>query len=158
GGQNDGNAHPYVGAIDIRQAGAPVVASGSLISPTVFLTAGHVTSFFDRAGLTHAMVTFDPAVTSSSTWYTGTVHTNPAYDPTRADDTNDLGVVVFDSPISGITPASLPTENLLDQLGSRALRGQTFTKVGYGVSSFLAGVDPPFPDFNSGGTRKNEQP
>src|SRR5262245_9789302 len=84
GGQNDGNAHPYVGAIDIRQAGAPVVASGSLISPTVFLTAGHVTSFFDRAGLTRARVTFDPAVSSSSTWYTGTVHTNPAYDPNRA--------------------------------------------------------------------------
>ena len=32
------------------------------------------------------------------TWYTGTVNTNPAYDPRRADDAGDLGVVVPDRP------------------------------------------------------------
>jgi len=31
-------------------------------------------------------------------WYTGTVYTNPAYDPRRADDPGDLGVVVLDQP------------------------------------------------------------
>jgi Trypsin len=155
GGQDDGNAHPYVGAIDIREAGAPVVGSGVLISPTVFLTAGHVTRFFDRAGLTRAKVTFDPVVSASSTWYTGTVHTNPAYDPNRADDPGDLGAVVFDSPIPGITPASLPTQGYLDQMGPKALRGQSYSTIGYGVSALVENpTGPPQPDFSSGGTRK----
>jgi hypothetical protein len=161
GGQADGNAHPYVGAVDVRAAGAPVVASGTLISSTVLLTAGHVTRFFDRAGLTRARVTFDPVVGDSSTWYWGTVHTDPAYQGgLPRDDPNDLGVIVFDGPIPGITPASLPTENLLDRLGARALQGESFTTFGYGVSRFTGGPNgrgQPYPDFTSAGTRAVEQ-
>lgn len=160
GGQADGSGHPYIGAVDIRLAGAPVVASGTLISPTVFLTAGHVTQFFDRAGQTRARVTFDPVVSSSSTWYWGTVHTNPAYQGSEPrNDPNDLGVVVFDTSVAGITPASLPTEGLLDQFGSKGLANQTLTELGYGVTRMLGGpngdgVPFPYPDFSSAGTRK----
>jgi hypothetical protein len=158
GGQIDGGAHPYVGAVDVHPTGRTVAASGVLISPTVFLTAGHVTSFFDQAGLTRANVTFDPVVSGSSTWYTGTVHTDPAYDPNNASDPSDLGVIVFDTPIPNITPASLPTAGMLDQLGPQGLSGQTFTLVGYGLSSFTGGPNgggQPQPDKSSGGTRKN---
>src|SRR6476469_342708 len=65
GGNVDGTSHPFVGAVDIRLAGAPIVASGTLISPGVVLTAGHVTQFFDRAGQTRARVTFDPVASES---------------------------------------------------------------------------------------------
>jgi hypothetical protein len=162
GGQVDGARHPFVGAVDTRLAGAPVAASGILISPTVVLTAAHVTRFFDRAGQTRARVTFDPVVSESGTWYWGTVHTNPAYNlGTPKDDPNDLAVIVLDTPVIGITPAALPTERFLDQLGSRTLATQTYTKVGYGVANFLGGpygpgVPYPFPDLGSAGTRKLE--
>ena len=75
-GQTDGSTHRFVGAVDIRAAGAPVVASGVRVSPAVLLTAGHVTAFFDRAGQTRARVTFDPVaekpdatVASSILWF-----------------------------------------------------------------------------------------
>jgi hypothetical protein len=162
GGQVDATTHRNVGAVDIRLARAPVVGSGTLISPTVFLTAGHVTSFFDRAGQTRARVTFDPVVSESGTWYWGTVHTNPAYVSGLQDDPKDLGVIVFDAPIPGITPASLPSAGLLDQLGAQGLSAASYTKVGYGVAAFLGGpygpgVPYPYPDFGSAGTRKVEQ-
>ena len=53
---------------------------------------------FAAQGLTHPRVTFEPVAGTASTWYTGTVYTNPAYDPRRADDPGDLGVVALDRP------------------------------------------------------------
>ena len=129
GGELDGDGHPYVGAIGPPE---PLFASGVLISPTVLLTAGHVTRRREGLG---ARVTFDPVVSSSSVWYTGTAHTNPAYDPQSANDPGDLGVVVLDTPVTGITPASLPSEFLLDELGRQELGETMFHVVGYGVPS-----------------------
>jgi len=161
GGQDDGGGHPYVGGIDARPTGAPIfTSSGVLISPTVFLTAGHATRRFERAGLTQARVTFDPVASDSSTWYTGTVHTNPAYNPASVTDPGDLGVIVFDTPVPGIAPASLPTEGLLDQLGPQQLSRAGFTVVGYGVRSYLGGSNgggTPGPDLSSTGTREVAQ-
>jgi hypothetical protein len=53
---------------------------------------------FAAQGLTHPRVTFELVARTASTRYTGTVYTNPAYDPRRADDPGDLGVVVLDRP------------------------------------------------------------
>jgi hypothetical protein len=162
GGQIDGSTHSYVGAVDTTLAGAPVPASGVLVSPTVLVTAAHVTRFFDRVGQTRARVTFDPAVSGASTWYWGTVHSDPLYVGSEPkNETDDLGVIVFDSPIPGVTPAALPTANFLEAIGPRALGWQGFVAVGYGVSAFLggpngAGVPYPVPDLSSAGTRKAE--
>jgi len=156
GGQADGNGHPNVGAIDVRPTGRTIPASGILISPTVYLTAGHVTRFFDRAGVTQARVTFDPVYSDNATFYTGTVYTNPAFTQ-RQDDSGDLGVVVFPAPIPGITPAQLPTEGLLDQLGPQGLQNEVFPVVGYGISNLLGGANgggTPRPDRSSAGTRR----
>lgn len=154
GGTDDGSDHPYVGGLDATPVGAPfTTATGVLISPTVFLTPAHTTVRYDLAGLTQARVTFDPVASDSSTWYTGTVHTNPAYDPSNTKDRHDLGVIVFDTPVSGITPASLPTEGSLGQLGA----GTSLKAVGYGLSRILggsAGGGPPRLDFTSSGTRE----
>jgi hypothetical protein len=156
GGQADGNGHPNVGAIDVRPTGRTIPASGILISPTVYLTAGHVTRFFDQAGVTQARVTFDPVYSDSATFHTGTVHTNPAFTQ-RQDDAGDMGVVVFDVPVTGVTPVELPTEGLLDELGPQGLRSETFPVVGYGISRLLGGANgggPPDIDRSSAGTRK----
>lgn len=162
GGEEDGNWHPYVGAIDVRPTGLRIPGSGILISPTVYVTAGHITALFDRAGVTEASVTFDPVYSDSATFYTGTVHTHPEFrlDPQfrhRRDDPHDIGVVVFDEPIQGITPARLPTQGLLDQLGPQGLKDEVFPVVGYGISRLLGGQDgggAPRPDRDSAGTRK----
>jgi hypothetical protein len=160
GGQTDGSGHPYVGYLDTTPIGRPDGPTGVLISPTVLLTAGHVTQSFADHGLTHPRVTFDPVAGSATAWYTGTIHTNPAIDLQRANDPGDLGVVVLDRPVTGITPASLPTAGLLDALGPQNLPGTTFDVVGYGATQLLGGANgggPPGWDPTSGGIRKIAQ-
>jgi hypothetical protein len=155
-GVPDGARHPYAGAVDGRPVGGPVeFGSGVLISPTVFLTVAHGTAHFDAAGLTRARVTFDPVAGNSSTWYEGTVHTNPEWDPAaqgQRGDFGDLGVIVFDAPIPGITPATLPSAGYLDRLSDHA----RLEIPGYGVSRYVggsSGARKRRPDFSSGGTR-----
>ena len=55
-------------------------------------------------------------------------------------DLYDLAVVVFDSPVAGITPASLPTAGSLSNLA----RNQGFTTVGYGAQSVTIDHGPTF--------------
>src|SRR4051794_15094938 len=143
-GVPDGARHPYAAAVDGRPVGGPVqFGSGVLISPTVLLTVGHGTARFEAAGLTRARVTFDSVVSDSSTWYEGTVHTNPAYDPSGSGnrgDFGDLGVIVFDQPIPGITPATLPPRGYLDDLAPELGRSR-FEIPGYGISGYVGGSD-----------------
>ena len=153
-GQTDGATHRFVGAVDIRAASAPVVASGVLVSPTVLLTAGHVTAFFDRAGQTRARVTFDPVVSEAGTWYWGTVHTNPAFS-SQENDPADLGVIVLDEPIAGITPASLPTQDFLEQFNGKDHNDVILELVGFGTSFHVGDSnDHGLASYAGDGTRK----
>jgi hypothetical protein len=159
-GATDGNRHPYVGAVDGRPLGGPVqFGTGVLISPTVFLTVGHGTAHFDAAGVTRARVTFDPVVTATSTWHEGTIHTNPGYDLTGSGnrgDFGDLGVIVLDEPVLGITPARLPSADYLTRL-VRSDGAPRFEIAGYGVSRYTGGSDGGGKrrlDFASAGTRR----
>jgi len=155
GGQPDGNGHPYVGAIDVRPTGRRIPCTGTLISPTVFLTAGHCTGFFDAAGLTEARVTFEPVFSDSATFYTSTVYTNPAFTRLQ-NDPGDFGVIVFAEPIEGITPALLPAADLLSEYGPQGLHDVVFPTVGYGITRLLGGPEgggQPDIDRNSAGTR-----
>jgi len=145
-----------VGALDLRPTGRRIPCTGTLIAPTVFLTAGHCTTFLDQAGLTQARVTFDPLFSDSARFYTGSVHTNPLYTPFMTgsqSDPGDFGVIVFSEPVNGITPAALPTAGALDQLGAH---GVVFPTVGYGITQLLGGSSgggPPDIDRDSAGTR-----
>lgn len=139
-GEPDGNGHPFVGSMVLRVPGQGVfqVCTGTLISETVFLTASHCTVFLDSFLANNPgselLVTFDPTISESGTFYTGTWYTNPEFITNRdAADTGDIAVIVLDeSP--GITPASLPTAGLLDQLkASHVLKNTRFTAVGYGT-------------------------
>jgi V8-like Glu-specific endopeptidase len=138
-GQLDGNRHPYVGLMVAQdEDGNPLWrCSGTLLSPTVFLTAGHCTE--DPAA--HVEIWFDADVESGipENGYPftgdvgGTPYTHPDYDP-NAFYLHDLGVVVLDEPVVMDEYGALPELNQLDTLATR--RGQknvTFTAVGYGL-------------------------
>jgi hypothetical protein len=100
-GMPDGAAHPYVG---IANSGDEF-CSGTLLSPRVFLTAGHCTADF-AAGGEPISVTFDPNAGPSSPYVTGTPHTEPGFFNTPPQGTgvpasigHDLGVIVLDQPV-----------------------------------------------------------
>jgi hypothetical protein len=125
-GQEDGTKHPNVGGLVAAKQysdGTWLYCSGTLISPTVFVTAAHCDE-----GTTRVTVTFDPAYKAGDKTYTGTWHADPLYDQAQSDP-HDLAVVVFDKPIQGITPARLPAAGSLSALAST----QQFTSVGYGA-------------------------
>ena len=139
-GEPDGNAHPFVGSMVLSIPGEGLFqwCSGTLISENVFLTASHCTQPIDETLAAYPgaqlLVTFDPTISESGTFYTGVWHTNPNYGAGHGtSDTGDVAVIVLDqSP--GITPASLPTAGLLDELkASHVLKDTRFTAVGYGT-------------------------
>jgi hypothetical protein len=137
-GQPDGNQHPYVGAL-IAEFRAPgqkdILCSGTLIAPTVFLTASHCTAFLSSIGIApnQVWVTFDPLPSASSTLIPGTYHTNPLFGLGGFDDPHDIAVITLDWAPSGITPAQLPPAGYLDTLKKQgALNSEWFTAVGYG--------------------------
>lgn len=142
-GEPDGTRHPAVGALVgyFPEVGETIAyCSGTLISPTVFLTAAHC-GFLQTQSV---QVTFDPVYTADSTTYTGTFIAHRDYRPgTNAQgvQSNDIAVVVFEEPIVGITPAELPTAGLLDRMKTAGTLNQStlFTSVGYGDSEFVNG-------------------
>jgi V8-like Glu-specific endopeptidase len=131
-GTADGNRHPNVGGlVNATQYsdGTWLYCSGTLISPTVFLTAAHCADDGTRVG-----VTFDPAYEAGDKVYYGTFHADPAY-PGPASDTHDIAVVVFDRAVKGIAPARLPKAGSLSALQA----GQAITSVGYGAYEVTRG-------------------
>jgi hypothetical protein len=141
-GQPDGNLHPNVGAmIRLRPSDNQlrIVCSGSLISPTVFLTASHCTSFVESTGQTDIWVTFDSSFTPKSKLLHGTMHTNPLYNQSQSDP-EDIAVIILDKPVANITPVRLPKAGLLDEMKANGtLRDHLFTSVGYGVQEPTTG-------------------
>ncbi|MFC4787225.1 trypsin-like serine protease [Nocardioides sp. MAHUQ-72] len=126
-GSPDGNRHPNVGGLVAPQAysdGTWTYCSGTLISPTVFLTAAHC----DEGGDGRVRVTFSPAYQDGDPTYSGTFHGDPGYPGTQSDP-HDIAVVVLDKPVKGITPARLPGAGSLSSLP----KDQKFTSVGYGA-------------------------
>jgi hypothetical protein len=132
-GARDGGAHPEVGALLAPKAfsdGTWTECTGTLISPTVFLTAAHCDE-----GLRRVAVTFDAHyVRSTGHTYWGTWHADPNYNHTESNP-QDLAVVVLDRPIRGIAPARLPRLGSLSRLSANA----GFTCVGYGAQSVTNG-------------------
>ena len=147
-GTKDGDEHPNVGAILVQlpNGSHALVCSGTLVSPTVFLTASHCTSFLEQIDLP-VFVTFDSTEVENDPdgLLAGTPVTNPAY---KHGVREDVSAIVLDEPV-GITPAGLPELGYLDGLkSSGALTQQTrFTVVGYGTHEkvVVKGSGPTFP-------------
>lgn len=141
GGTVDGQLHPNVGMLYFSQPDGRFRCSGTLIAPSVVLTAAHCT----RDSI-DVFVTFDPVgpadplrTGDASRFISGTAHASPLYnDKLQLQTLNDIGVVVLDRPAAStwpaIVPAALPPAGYLDALGAKGgLKKTPFTVVGYGV-------------------------
>ena len=159
-GTSTGSAYPGVGALlfDYNKDGVingdDEFCTGSLISPTVFLTAAHcVTDFAYTPPGSQWYVSFAPDLYASgikvikATGYTW----DPAYGHDQAN-LHDLAVIFLPSNATrGLTPYRLPTAGELDALQARGgLNGAIFINVGYGTSASRTGV----PSFDYDGKRK----
>lgn len=138
----DGDRHPEVGVMVAKIDGVPAWrCSGAIISPTVYLTAGHCVS-----GATSVEVWFDsgaprPEVPDGyplTGEYSGTPTAHPQYsDFSEFPATFDIGVVILDEPHPG-PYASLAGKGTLDALTKGTARRQArFDLVGYGLQDAL---------------------
>lgn len=138
-GELDGEGHPYVGLMVAQdEDGNPLWrCSGTLLSASLFLTAGHCT----EAPAAHVEIWFDSDVESGipANGYPnngdvgGTPYTHPDYNP-DAFFLFDLGVVVLDEPFVLDEYGALPELDQLDAYATRRGRNKvTFTAVGYGL-------------------------
>src|SRR5205085_2186225 len=136
-----------------------LACTGTLISPTVLLTAAHCTAALEQLGYSKTSVSFDPNIGSGSditcgltdcyvqpapnSLHVGTLHTHPLFNGSlKGVDSHDVAVVTFDKPIKGMTPASLPTTGLLDgMVNDGTFASQTFTNVGYGWHSVVTSTN-----------------
>ena len=141
-GTPDGNAHPYVGVVRFWDAKGNYLwrCSGTMLSPTVMLTAGHCTF-----GAATARIWLSTPAPTTSEVLSGTAsppdgvgkpYPHPAYDDFATfPNTHDIGVVVLKKAVSGLsTLGQLPTIGYFDKLATRrGLQDELFTAVGYGV-------------------------
>jgi hypothetical protein len=148
------NAHPYVGAYVAKFEGKlRPVCSGTLISPRVFLTAGHCTEFEEKRDRP-AYVSFDPThKVGASKLIRGTPYTHPDFcienkcapgppGPISGVGRYDVGVAVLeDEPVKMATYGALPEAGLVDTLKE----GHRLTVVGYGANGYDIGGKPPRP-------------
>ena len=146
-------AHPYVGALvsvppsgEFKGQHIPV-CSGTLISPRVFITAGHCTDLLTKEDLP-TYVSFDPTYKpGASKVIKGTPYLHPKYCFSDKEGCGglpiryDAGVVVLKEPVRMATYGTLPEAGLVDTLKE----GQRLTTVGYGANRFDIDREPPLP-------------
>lgn len=145
-GEPTEGAHPEVLLLIMDVDGTPTYrCSGTLIAPTVFLTAGHCTSNYPGSPYTGMRVFNEynvqddptypdpggPNTVEAAAWFTHPLfETGPFF-------LHDVGVVILSEPIelpAGAEYGVLPAPNQFDAYKTRrGLNPMTFTSVGYGL-------------------------
>jgi len=151
-GQPDGTGHPYVGLED----NGVFACTGSLISPTVVVTAAHCFSDSqsaygtDAAGNPIVRITFDPRGFTVPGAQRQSFFGSYFFDPQFCNgcghglpgfDTHDVAVIILSTPVpTSVTStyAALPTPGLAGTLAN----GTAVTSVGYGAQNFAVGGGP----------------
>ena len=131
--------------------GDDALCSGSLISPTVFLTAAHCVWFFEPDAQLYVSFRSDLYDQPLKVIAAEAFHFDPRFGHDNGD-LHDLAVVILPaSKTRGIVPLELPRAGLLDDLAAGGgLVGRLFLNVGYGVDAAQRGV----PGFTFDGIRK----
>ena len=137
----DGEGHPYVGLMVAKDAdGAPLWrCSGTLVSDTIFLTAGHCT----ESPAASATIWFESDIQSNqqalgypnggATSVDGSVYTHPQFE-SNTFYLHDLGVVVLNNPVVKETYGALPQLKVLDVYKKGKNKNDLyFSSVGYGM-------------------------
>ena len=134
-GQPDSNdEYPWVGMmISPAPGGGYFICSGSLVAPTVFVTAAHCLDNPDAP----FFVTFKQAEPyPESSFVPGTPHQHPGWTGSfTIPNTSDVGVIILDQPQPGPYGQLAPVgfvDKLLRQRGTQDLG---FTAIGYGLQS-----------------------
>lgn len=138
--------HTYVGAIVIHRLDGSyaLFCSGSLISQRVFLTAGHCTNMLASSAVTpnRLFVSFAtrPLLDPGSWNAVASFATHPDFRQHAVNagmvDSHDLGVLILDKPVVGVSPGRLAPVGFLDDLESAGIlqvHVTQFTSVGYGI-------------------------
>ena len=144
-GELDGEGHPYVVLLLMDVGGAPAFrCSGTLLSATVLLTAGHCTDDFPGEPYTGMRVFTESDVENGNNTYPNAGGPNsveavswaahPLYE-TGPFFVHDVGVVILEEPGVVLDEYGvLPAVDQLDVLKTkRGQQDQTFTAVGYGL-------------------------
>jgi secreted trypsin-like serine protease len=138
-GENDNGRHPFVGSLVAEIDGDNFqLCTGTLVSPTVVVTAAHCLIGLEEFGVTAVRVTFDDVIDADADGVvddrvrllSGTGHVHPEAFSDGASDTHDLAVFVLDRAIRSGPYGELPTAGLLDTIDKSST---LFTTVGYGT-------------------------
>ena len=154
-GEPDGGEHPYVGTLIFETADGFFSCSGTMISSSVMLTAGHCT---ESAGVVNPNtwvklaeeISFADALPGETTfplylsnpdhgWTHGTAVPHPDFDDyAQFPLTYDVGVIVLDENIFLGVYGALPSIGSLNTVGGRGgNRDNLFTVVGYGMQGLI---------------------
>ncbi len=149
-GEPDGTRHPHVGTIlFLASDGYLYSCTGTLLSPSVMVTAGHCTST-DGVPNLRTWVTFDQTAALpkpltiqalNRTWIKASAIPHPQYaDYAQFPNTYDVGVVLLESKVRLDTYGQLPPLGLLDLVMKQPAPDRLFTVVGYGMQGVLKPV------------------
>jgi len=154
-GEPDNNAHPHVVVLLFQQAGGLFSCTGTLLSPTVVLTAGHCTesggvantatwvrSVEDVLVARNAERAVYPVLTDwlNGTFVTGTAVPHPNFnDFAEFPNTFDIGVVLLDSPIYLAKYGQMPLPGQFDYLKTKkgSISDRQVSVVGFGLNGVI---------------------